>query len=187
MSITSLSALASGDISDIRSSQLLMVSSDTGYRVDLTEVYAKYALENVGAAWICNSAQTRSVFDTCTLSAICRSLAYDYGDFTDANSPGVFWIKNNKWAYVELGMDMLYDSSNHPMNCQPAKGAAAQTEHYIYLYGPGTGSLSHYSCSVRLAVSSGDKLDWWNTVGVGTYVSVATDTSRIWIRGYRTN
>jgi len=187
MSITSLTALASGDITDVRSSMMFIISSDTAYRVDLKDIYATYALQNVGAAWICNSAHTRSVFDTMSMSPICRSLAYDYDNFTDANSPGRFWIKSDKWAYIQLGMDMLFDASAQLYIAKPAINGVEQTNYYIHMYGPGQSSLCHFSVTVVLPVNSGDSLDWQNLCGAGTFTSVATDTSRIWIRGYRAN
>lgn len=184
MSILNLTQIVSGGITNIDSAQLVMISSDTPYKMPLSDI-SYYGLDNVGAAWACNTPINRTTFSTITLNVCCRSLLFDFDNFTDAASPGCFWIKNDKWRYVEVGLHFLGKfgpaaSQGATLRVGASQYQLAWQDQYRQLY---PNSIGHFVKSGIVKVTSGDRID--GSVNAGSSLTaVDTSTSNWWIRGW---
>lgn len=95
----SLTALNSYGVSDLSSA--FMVAESTGSRKMSLDDITRLGVSDYGAMFTLETV-TGIPADTDT-QILCDSISYDNGDFTDANSIGVFYIKSDNWEYVQAG------------------------------------------------------------------------------------
>lgn len=189
MSITSLTAVASGDITNTSSALMFMVSSGTAYKVPASTLpYAANGTVDMGAMWLQNSEGGGGTYDC---HRFFGSLAYDTGSWTNANCIGMFIVPDDKWEYVQVGLNTMVKSSTFGyywtwfmINAQ-LRPFTAQAHADLHggtaAFGPTVNGVS-----APIKVSSGDRFflqSYLNGV-VQRHSSISNYETHIWIRPY---
>ena len=100
MSITSLTAVASGGITNLTSGFIFADINGVGYSVPL-DVIEDLGLGYYGAMQtIPNSGTILGITIATTTTIVYSEEIYNFGDWIDSNSLGVFRVPNDDWEYV---------------------------------------------------------------------------------------
>lgn len=118
MSITSLTVCNSNAITNMSSTFLFMISSDSPRKISLVDLTNKLCAAQPimkGAAYAVNSDHSGASFSSWSSQTLPTSLLYDNGGFTDSNSLGLFHVPNDKYKSFIYGFH--FAMSALPNNC----------------------------------------------------------------------
>lgn len=186
----SLTALNSYGVSDISSA--IMVADPDSKKMSLKDI-TRLGVSDYGALFSLNTV-TGIPANTDT-QILCDSIEYDTGNFTDANSIGVFYIKDSNWEYVQVGASRISPLGSQggftifiTINSYVTGGATPDGYPICEVINEETSAvrnLSMHLASPPLPVSSGDtfELKGYSTTNAAT---IPPDRApSFWIRGVK--
>lgn len=185
MSINSFTALASGDATFASSVFLIAVWSDTPYKMSVEQL-SNIGANDIGARWVANSDQNIAAASTHMVARHFGSLHYDTNSWTDAATPGIFRVPNDKYTHVEMGFCMFVgEGVNLVMSVlnNDNFGAAFAVPCAIDKQSGGT-FLRLVGASPPIPVSSGDIIRPYVYPGQAASLQAGSQYS-IWVRGIR--
>ena len=185
MSINSFTALASGDVTNVSSTLLFCVWSDTAYKISIEQI-ANIGVADIGARWIANSDQNLAANSTHLISRHFGSLYYDTNSWTDAATPGIFRVPNDKYTHVEVGF-CLYVGGQSAGFAQAWMGVNCTGTVAPCAFDRKSGNVFTrlQGVSPPLPVSSGDVIEPLLYVQDTGSIQAANQKVSIWIRGIR--
>lgn len=183
MSINSLTHCDSGDITFASSAQLFLNVSAVGDKnIRFDNLGLLPPPVDYGARWDCNTSQGFGSFGFRDLSPSFGSLTYDTGSWTNASSPGVFLVADDRYSHVDIGFQGHFDGTNIP-----------ELTMYFDINGGSPGPYEKFfdvTVYVHVVmqdrpVSSGDVLDFVSYASATHTIIADANNCFVWVKGTR--
>lgn len=182
-SINSLTAIASGDITNVSSVLMYVVDNLNSAKMSLGNLQ-DIGLGDIGAMWTLSADIGLASVTTTVVSY--DGLVYDTGSWTNPASTGLFRVPDDRWSFIQVGMNLQTNNANLAQVSVYVNGVFGYPGSAINaMNGLLAGNLARFSTiSAPMQVSSGDILQPYFFTSLANTLQ-ASEYTNFWIRGIK--
>jgi hypothetical protein len=129
----------------------------TDYTISVSQL--RNTFSEVGALWLQNTDQ---LLQATPQRLTMGSLSYDEHNFTDTNSTGTFYIKDDTWSYIRLTAGFILNDGAYGYGMAIYKNGAQYRDKLAEHYDEFNSHHGGWMGTGIIPVSSGDYFEIWN-------------------------